>query len=115
GEIDRHCRAGALHGHRRAIALALLLCRGARFVLGAIIIGLAKGAALADRKRSGGVRIRDVASARDADGQCKEKHRATARDDVRSHGKSPPPKAGEKNSKRWSFPDGERRVELMRP
>jgi hypothetical protein len=60
------------------------------------------------------VRIGDMASARDADGQRKEKHRATARDDVRSHGKAPPPKAGEGDSKRRSFPLGERVVEKPR-
>src|SRR5688572_6626541 len=46
--VDRERGAGALHGERGAVALALLQRRGARGGFGGIVIGLAVGAALSD-------------------------------------------------------------------
>src|SRR5580704_8722283 len=48
GHVDRQGGAGALHRHRRAVALALFQRRSARGALGGIIIGLAIGAAFAE-------------------------------------------------------------------
>src|SRR5215470_3999760 len=60
-QINRQRRAGALHGHSRALALALLQRGNARSVLARIIIGLTIGAALADREGAGGPGLRDEA------------------------------------------------------
>src|SRR5215218_6644042 len=51
--VDRERRAGALHGHRGAVALALLQRREPGCGLGGIVIGLAIGAAFADREGAG--------------------------------------------------------------
>src|SRR5262249_21725052 len=54
GHVDRQRGAGALHGDGRAVALALLQGGCARRALARIVISLAIGTALADRKRAGG-------------------------------------------------------------
>ena len=51
GHVDRQRRAGALHGHGGAFALALLAGRGQRAGFAGIVEGLAIGAAFADRER----------------------------------------------------------------
>src|SRR6266436_5063416 len=50
GHVDRQRGTGALHAHRGALALAVLEGLGARHLLGCIVVGLAIGAALADRE-----------------------------------------------------------------
>src|ERR1039457_1227532 len=50
GHVDRQRGAGVLHGHRGAFALAMFLGSGARSRFAGIIIGLAVGAAIADRE-----------------------------------------------------------------
>src|SRR5258706_7341558 len=50
GQVHRQRGAGALHGQRGAFALALLARGGPRHGLARIVVGLAVGAAFADRE-----------------------------------------------------------------
>src|SRR5262249_14853456 len=71
--INRKRRTGALHGHGRALALALLQRRDARGTFRRIVIGLAIGAAFAYRKRAGGPGLGDEARGGQQQGQRENK------------------------------------------
>src|SRR3954471_9342868 len=53
GHVDRERGAGALHRRRGAVTLAVFQRGGARRRFGSIVVGLAIGAAFADRQRAG--------------------------------------------------------------
>src|ERR1700681_4148068 len=53
GHVDRQRGTGAFHGQRGAFALAAPAGHGPRRLLGCIVVGLAIGAALADRECAG--------------------------------------------------------------
>src|ERR1700750_5650 len=76
GHIDRQRRARALHGHCRALALALLQRRSARTGFAAIVKGLAIGAAFADRECAGSPGFRDEARSGQRQSQRENHHRA---------------------------------------
>src|SRR6266566_613783 len=72
--------ASALHRDHLAIAaLALLERRGARHTRGGIVISLAVGAALADRKRTGCPRLRHETRGGHQRGQNKNEQRKAPR------------------------------------
>ena len=83
---------GALHGHRGAFALALLARRGARAGLAGIIIGLAVGAAFADRERARRPGFGDESRCGEHQCQRKNEQRAALRSGVETI-KIPSPEA----------------------
>src|SRR4030095_5063640 len=78
-QVNRQRRAGALHGDGRALAFALLQRGDARRVLARIIIGLAIGAALADRERAGSPGLRDEARGSQQQGERQNEQRTPLR------------------------------------
>jgi AhpC/TSA family len=85
GHVDRQCRAGALHDHRGAVALAVLQRRVARRLLGRIIVGLAIGAAFADGKGPGGERLSGEPRSGDRQSQDENNQCAALRDSRRNN------------------------------
>src|SRR3954447_5255118 len=102
GHVDCERGAGALHGERGAIALALLQRRGARGFLGRIVVSLAVGAAFADGECAGrpcpGHVTRDAQYQR----QRSDKERAAPCRDGRNN-QNPLPRGNGKNLARGSF------------
>ena len=84
GHVDRERCAGALHGHRGAVALALLQRRGARGCFRLIVIGLAIGTAFADGECAGRPCLGDEARDAQYQRQRKDKERAA----LRRHGRN---------------------------
>jgi hypothetical protein len=81
GHVDRERGTGALHGHSRAVALALLQRGGTGSRFRRVIIGLAVGAAFADRECAGPPSLTHKAvrnETRGTEQQCQDKNEQRA-------------------------------------